>query len=94
METVLSQHSKQAFKVARLENVLNVVTGANVEHSNCTDGDIRLVGGESENEGTIEVCYNHVWGTVCSQFWSSLDANVACRQLGFLPGGALLKWYL
>ena len=30
----------------------------------CTNGDVRLVGGEYENEGTVEVCYNNLWGQI------------------------------
>ena len=26
--------------------------------SNCSDGDIRLMGGENELEGRVEICYN------------------------------------
>ena len=49
----------------------------------CNDGDIRLVGGTLEEEGRIEVCMNEVWGTVCDDLFTSVDASVVCRQLGY-----------
>ena len=56
----------------------------------CDNGDIRLRGGSNIYEGRVEVCWNETWGTVCDGYWSTNDANVACRQLGFSPAGTVL----
>ena len=50
-------------------------------------GAIRLRDGATIREGRIEICYNNQWGTVCDDSWSTEDANVACRQLGFSGTG-------
>ena len=48
----------------------------------CNAGHIRLAGGRDASEGRVEICSNGVWGTVFYGSWDSLDAIVACRQLG------------
>ena len=49
----------------------------------CSDGDIRLVNGESEMEGRVEICRDYRWGTVCGKQWTENHSAVICRYLGF-----------
>ena len=54
----------------------------------CSNGDVQLVGNSQYvNFGRVEVCINGVWGKVCNDFWTSRDARVVCRELGFSPYG-------
>ena len=47
-------------------------------------GNIRLVGGNSPNEGDIQICRSGVWGFICGYYWYyTANRNVACRQLGY-----------
>lgn len=55
------------------------------------DGAIRLAGSSSPLEGHVEVCYDGVWGTVCSNLWGLADAKVVCRQLGYSSSGKLKR---
>ena len=46
-------------------------------------GTVRLLGGLIPEEGTVEVCINTVWSSVCDSSWDYKDAFVVCRQLGY-----------
>ena len=62
--------------------------GAAIPVADCSDGDLRLVGGANASEGRLEICINRAWGTVCDNFFDDVDASVACDQLeGFQRDG-------
>ena len=57
-------------------------------YSNCSDGDVQLVGGASQFEGRVEVCLNRAWGTVCAyNNWDNQEVQVVCNQIGGLTVG-------
>ena len=62
---------------------------------NCTtSGSVFLTGGTSESEGTVQLCYNNEWGTVCDIGWSDNDADVVCQQLGYLSEWQEMMLYI
>ncbi|KXZ55107.1 hypothetical protein GPECTOR_3g260 [Gonium pectorale] len=57
-----------------------------------SEGSVRLVGsaGASPPAGSVQVCIGRKWGTVCDSGWDDADASVACRQLGYAGGAAVM----
>ena len=59
----------------------------NIKPVNCTDGDVRLYGGDRNNSGIVLICTNKVWKKICRTYyyflWNVFNTNVVCRQLGY-----------
>lgn len=51
------------------------------------DGDIRLVGGSYQWEGRVEIYFSGMWGTIADSDWTDEDAEVVCRNLGYIMPG-------
>ena len=54
-----------------------------VSVAECDDTDVRLVGGETPDDGWVEMCLEEKWGSLCVSNWDIREARVICRQLGY-----------
>ena len=57
------------------------------------EGAVRLVGGQTNNEGRVEYCSVGVWVSVCALTWDVSDATVVCRELGYATIGTQDNFY-
>ena len=51
--------------------------------ADCVDGEVRLMEGEFEWEGRLELCFSRRWGTVGSDGWTQLSNEIVCHDLGY-----------
>ncbi|CAC5416879.1 unnamed protein product [Mytilus coruscus] len=65
--------------------VENCFRGENVKIkcNNATEGVLR------NSSGKLEILHNNEWGTVCSSNFNKIEAEVACKQLGYRNGSVL-----
>ncbi|PVD37785.1 hypothetical protein C0Q70_00386 [Pomacea canaliculata] len=49
----------------------------------------RLVGGDRQGAGRVEISVGGLWGTVCGTDWDDKDASVLCRTLNYTDGYAV-----
>ena len=70
------------------------IAAFSTEAAECESGEVRLANvtddpDEATREGTLQICINSAWGTVCSDnFFDTADAEVFCEQLdGFKRDG-------
>ena len=49
-----------------------------------TDGEFRLVGGSASWNGRGEVYHDGEWGTWCDDNFGQEEADMVCRELGYL----------
>ncbi|CAG2193299.1 unnamed protein product [Mytilus edulis] len=57
-----------------------------LNYSTEDEGDLRIRPGYAKNQGRLEIKYRGEWGTVCHNHFGNVDAEVACRQLGYCSG--------
>ena len=63
----------------------------NIFLDTCQTGAVRLVGSIFTSQGTVEICYENIWGSVCSTSWDSNEASVVCKQLGYDGNNEIMK---
>ena len=44
---------------------------------------VKLSGGESPNEGRVDLYFENSWQTICGRTFDFREAEVVCRMLGF-----------
>ena len=59
-----------------------ICQGNTSTHTECEQGDVRLVDGPNEMEGRVEICISGYWSIACDNYWNGINqAKFICRQL-------------
>ena len=84
---ILSEHLSLGEIVEGPTAIRQKLVRKHFKHLKKEDGAIRLVGGQTDNEGNVEIFHNGRWGNICDDEWDKYEVEVVCRQLGFMLGG-------
>ena len=68
-------------------SIFVIMFPSQTDSNECTEGDLRLNGTDSDSEGRVEVCINGKFGALCDDNWDDKEATVVCRQLGYETDG-------
>ena len=83
--------------------VTNNTEDTTIPGDGCTEGSMRLRNGNTTNtyqEGRLEICAvppdsGAIWGTVCDDYWTDEEAQIACTAMGYAGaeagGGRFLR---
>ena len=63
--------------------ILSVATHLPLTLVQCQPGSVRLSYSTAPLEGTLEICSNETWHTLCDRCWDNNAAAVVCHQLGY-----------
>ena len=72
---------------------MSPTTASSTDFADCETGEVRFTdyrdNSDGTREGTLQICINHAWGTICSDsLFDTTDAEVFCRELqGFNETG-------
>ncbi|XP_051976520.1 deleted in malignant brain tumors 1 protein-like [Xyrauchen texanus] len=78
-------------------NGWGVTTCTNAREAGVTCSEVRLVDGDDECSGRVEVLYTNMgWGTLCDKDWNRLGGDLICKQVNCgtalsIKGGAYFK---
>ena len=74
-------------------NTHNIPALLHTTSTDCSDGELRLVGDRRPIEGRVEICMDKTWGTVCGSTFDETDATLVCIQLGYSSLGLFITFY-
>ncbi|ELT89741.1 hypothetical protein CAPTEDRAFT_74318, partial [Capitella teleta] len=82
-----------------IEQCTNLVWGTNdCGHDEdagllCIEHDtVRLVNGENEREGRVEIAHAGQWGTICDDHFGKQEADVICKSFGYSDGVVVARF--
>ena len=78
----------------RYHHILYIHLFNTLVDSSYQEGSIRLVGGDYNWEGRVEIFYSGTWSTISDNSWTNSDTAVVCRQLRHSIEGEFVGFFL